>query len=65
MDEIGILQRKIELKTQAVQLILKEREELKQRLCLLRIRDGLLKRMEPEFDRELSGKLDCVDFLLR
>ncbi len=65
VDEIEILQRKIELKRQAALLILKERQELKQRLCLLRIREGLLKSMGPEFDRELSGKLDCVDCLLR
>ena len=65
MDEREVLKRKIKLKTQAIQIIRSEREKLKQRLSLLQIRDNLLKQMNPEFNRELSERLNCVDFLLR
>jgi hypothetical protein len=65
MNEKEVLKRKIKLKTQAISIIRSEREELKQRLSLLHIRDNLLKQMTPEFNRELSEKLDCIDFLLK
>jgi hypothetical protein len=65
MNEKQILQRKIELKGQALRLIRAEREQMKHRLHLLRFRDNLLKRIASDFDPELSRKLDCVDFLLR
>ena len=59
------LQRRIKLKGQALKLIRAEREELKQRLSLLRIRESLLKQLGQDFDPEVSRKLDCLDFLLR
>lgn len=65
MNEKQILQRKIKLKGQALRLIRAEREQVKQRLFLIQIRDDLLKLMRSSFDPLLSQKLDCVDFLLR
>jgi hypothetical protein len=64
-NEVQALRRKIKLKTQAVLLILGERQELRERLCLLRMRERLLGEMGHEFDRRLSSKVDCIDFLLR
>jgi asparagine synthetase A len=64
MDEKQILQRKIKLKRQAIVLIRAEAETLKQRLSLFRVRDSLLNQMGSGFDRNLSTRLDAVDFLL-
>jgi hypothetical protein len=65
MDEKQIVQRKIKLKRQAIVLIRAECEALKMRLFLIHLRDSLLEQMGPRFDKELSQKLDCVDYLLR
>lgn len=65
LTDLSILQRKVKLKNQALILIRAERERLKDRLYLLRMRKYLLKRIGPEFDPLLSRKLDCIDFLLR
>jgi len=65
MNEKQIVQRRIKLKDQAISLIRSERNQLKHRLSLLRLRDNLLKTMGPDFDPVLSQKIDCVDFLLR
>jgi hypothetical protein len=65
MNEKEILQRKIKLKGQSLKLIRGERDQLKQRLFLLQLRDNFLKTMGPDFDPVLSQKIDCVDFLLR
>jgi hypothetical protein len=65
MDEREFVTRKIKLKGQAIGLIRSERETLKHRLSLLHLRDSFLAQIKPTFDRELSAKLDCVDYLLR
>ena len=64
MDERTALKRKIFLKGQALKLIRVEREEMKKRLALLDIRESFLKEMGPGFDRVLSQKVDCLNFLL-
>jgi len=64
MNEREILKRKIRLKTQAIKLIRDERKELRQRLFLLEFLESLEQRMDQDFDRELSAKIDCVNFLL-
>ena len=64
MNERLLLHRKYFLKGQAIRLIRHEREEILNRLALLRIRDGLLKKMKAEFDPKLTIDLDCVDHLL-
>lgn len=65
MDERDFLRRRIFLKHQAIGLIQAEIEALEQRLALLVMKDSPLKNVAPEFDRELSAKLDCIDYLLR
>ena len=64
MDEKTFLKRKIFLKGLAIQLLREERRELRERLSLLLMRDRLLKKIGPTFDRALSRKVDAVDFLL-
>jgi hypothetical protein len=64
LTDLSILQRRIKLKGQALKIIRAERNELRQRLSLLRMRESLLEQMGPDFDPEVSRKLDCVDFLL-
>jgi hypothetical protein len=64
VDEKSLLRRKILLKGQALKLIRIERKELRQSLALLDIRESFLKETGPGFDRVLSQKLDCVNFLL-
>jgi hypothetical protein len=63
--ELRTLRRKITLKLQAIKLFRLEIRDMRTRLSLLRIRDDLLQQINPEFDSELSRKLDCLDFLLR
>lgn len=65
MTEVEVLERKLLSKGQAVTLLEKERNQLRQRLFLLQMRDFLLDEMEETFDPALSQRLDCIDFLLR
>ena len=64
LSEKAILKRNILLKTQAIKLIRGERKELRQRLFLLEFLESLEQRMGQDFDRELSEKIDCVNYLL-
>jgi len=62
--EAQTLKKKIHLKGQALKLIRVEREELKERLCLLKMKSRLESRMVERFDPALSVNLDCVIHLL-
>jgi len=64
MNERESLKRKIRLNTQAIKLIRGELKELRTRLFLLKLRESLEWKMKQDFDRELSAKIDCIDFLL-
>ena len=62
--ETQTIKRKIHLKGQALKLICVEREELKERLCLLNMKTRLESQMKEQLDPALSSKLDCVIYLL-
>jgi len=64
MDEKETLQRKFTLKKQGLQLIRNEIKELRQRLFLLELRDYYSSKIEKDFDRKLSLKIDAVNALL-
>ena len=64
MNEKAIIKRKVQLKSQALQLIRTEREGLRHQLNLLNLRDFLQKGITKDFDSSLSSQLDCVRFLL-
>jgi hypothetical protein len=63
-SETQTLKRKIHLKGQALKLIRVEREELKEQICLLKMKTRLESQMKERFDPVLSSKLDCVVYLL-
>ena len=65
MDEREDLRRRILLKGQALKLIRAERQDLRQKLFLLELRDFYVSQIKEPFDRVLSSKIDAVDFLLR
>jgi hypothetical protein len=65
MDEREFLKRKIFLKGQALKVIRAERNKMRERFTLLNFREKILMQMRPEFDPELSQRLDCIDYLLK
>jgi hypothetical protein len=62
--EEKILKRKVLLKTQAIKLFRQDKEALKERLSLLKIKARLEGLMEKDFDNGLSKKLDAIEVLL-
>lgn len=64
MGDIEIIERKILLKRQAIDVIVDEIRELKFRKTLLVEKGRMERKMEERFDPELSRKLDCCIYLL-
>lgn len=63
-NEEKIIRRKIRLKSQAVKLIRGEKEALSHRLALTKLKIYLETRTTQDFERNLSARLDVVQFLL-
>lgn len=64
MEDIKTIDRKIQLKRQAMHVIMNEISELKFRKTLLAEKGRMERKMQERFDPELSVKLDCVIQLL-
>ncbi len=64
MEDIKTIDRKIQLKRQAIHTIMDEIRELKFRKSLLAEKGRMECKMGERFDPELSVKLDCVIQLL-
>jgi hypothetical protein len=62
--EIKVLNRKLKLKRQALQVIRAEMEEIRHRLGLLRLRKSLEGKIPGTFDSAASARLDAVQFLI-
>ena len=64
-SEQTIIKRKIQLKGQHLKLIKNEREELKGKLCLVKLKEHYEAQIGESFDPTLSKKLDCIIYLLK
>lgn len=64
MEDIKTIERKIQLKRQAMRVIMNEIRELKFRKSLLAEKKHIEGKMRDRFDPALSLKLDCVIGLL-
>jgi hypothetical protein len=64
MNEIAILERKLILKKQAVNLINEDVEDLQILLVLHKVKKHLEAKMNKAFDPMLSRKLDCLNYLI-
>ena len=64
MEDIKTIERKIQLKRQAIHMIMDEIRELKFRKSLLSEKDRMEGKMGDLFDPARSLKLDCVIGLL-
>lgn len=64
MTETEIISREITHKNQALRDIRDEREKLKHRLALSKLKDSLEAQIGKKFDPILSRKLDCINYLL-
>jgi hypothetical protein len=58
------LKRKVLLKSQAIKILRQEKEALKEKLFLLKMKGMLEDQMQKRFDPKLSGKLDAVLILM-
>jgi hypothetical protein len=64
MDEQKLLERKLVLKKQAVNLINEEVRDLQILLVLHKIKKHIETKINQPFDPVLSRKLDCLNYLL-
>jgi len=60
----AILKRKIQLKTQQIQINKKERRKYIRKLVLSELKDSWEAQIGKEFDPVLSRKLDCIIYIL-
>lgn len=64
LTEMQTVRRKILLKNQAIKLLRKEKDGLRERLLLLDLKASYERQMSEQTDPALSAKIDCITFLL-